>query len=171
MTTTNDTTLAQAIITALVANGCKATATHTAAPGKDWGYVEAWPINDRSDYAIRYSNNAEANYALTDDISDLADWIMTDEMLNDEAQVANARNADPKNQVDANYQGPCGIIRRRDYYGPTSTYEWLTGGSYGDKLEFDSGADAQQHIDNLVSHIYMTAHNESGAPTYFIIEV
>ena len=159
--------LAAAIVTALAANNVEPEAEHTAAPGRDWGYVAAWPINDSGDYAVKFGDNGQTNYDIVDDIDDLACWLIGDDA--DLVQIANARDEDPKTVAD-DFDGECRVIIARYYNGPTRQYAFAmeeTGNP--EPLEFESAATAKEFIDAEESEIYHLSHNESGRPDFFIV--
>lgn len=166
---TNTAELAEAIITALIANNVEPHATHIAAPGKDWGRVEAWPIDDADNYAVKYGDNGTTDYDITDDLEDLAAWLITDDVEQDLAATCNARDQEPE-EADENHAGPCLIIERRDYFGASGVYSWVKDGDDA-PLEFDSIAAAKEWIEESDSETYVTAHNEIGRPVRFIIAV
>jgi len=159
---------AEMIVCALESNGVAPDAEHTAAPGADWGRVAGWWISDRQDIAaVKHGDNARTTYALSDNLSDLAAWLLTDDAdADDAAAVANARDEAPHEIAD-DYAGACRIIRRRDYYGPTSEYGWLIG---DDGEPWQGTADeARAWIEQDEAGPYETRDNESGRPTYYIV--
>ena len=163
--------VAEMIIEALKANDVKATKSHTAAGGIDWGHVQAWEITPNGGkYAIMYGNNGQTDYALADDIEDLACWLLEDgDGCGNLEAIANARNEDP-DEVAGDYEGAVRIIRRCDYYGPTCNYEYITDDNDCQPQEWTTVAEAQEWIDDKESETYHTAHNEVGRPTYFVVE-
>lgn len=170
MKTIDTTVIASAIITALLANNVEPEATHTAAPGRDWGFVAAYRADEDGNYAIQYGDNGTTNYDMTDDIDDLACWLITDDIAADAAARCNARDEDPETVAD-DYTGTCRIITARDYNSPTRSYCYvMEESSNPEPLEFDSPAAAQQWIDETESEVYRLDHNESGRPDYFIVE-
>ena len=170
MKTTTE-TIAEYIITALIANDVEPQATHTAAPGRDWGFVAAYLADDNDTYAIKYGNNGATSYDMADDIDDLALWLIHDDA--DTVARCNARDEEPETVAD-DYTGACCIISARDFYGPTRVYGWITDQDVTqDDCEeihqFTTKSEAQDWIDNADEEIYHLAHSESGRPDYYIV--
>lgn len=158
----------------MLANSVEPEATHTAAPGRDWGFVAAYKADEDGNYAIQYGDNGTTNYDMIDDIDDLASWLITDDIEADTADRCNARGEDPETVAD-DYTGTCHIILASDFYGPTRNYQWIkdqdVDQSEGEEIhEFETKEAAQEWIDQCESETYHLAHNESGRPDYFIIE-
>jgi len=170
MKTTTE-TIAEYIIAALIANDVEPQATHTAAPGRDWGFVAAYLADDNDTYAIKYGNNGATSYDMADDIDDLALWLIHDDA--DTVARCNARDEEPETVAD-DYTGACCIISARDFYGPTRVYGWITDQDVTqDDCEeihqFTTKSEAQDWIDNADEEIYHLAHSESGRPDYYIV--
>jgi len=160
---------AEIIINSLRANNVEPCATHTAAPGRDWGFVAAYLADDNETYAIQYGDNGSTSYEMADDIDDLALWLITAD--SDAVAVANARDEDPETVAD-DHTGPCHIITKREMYNSTSyAYEVDRETNQQDRLEFASVAEAQEWINEIEAEIYHLAHNESGRPDYFIVAI
>lgn len=161
--------LAGIIAEALITNACDPTEEHTDARGKNWGHVEMWPINDQGHSVVRVSTNGSGVCHLCEDAQDdLASWLLGDEA--DAVDICNARDQEPDDLSD-DFTGACRIIRRRDYNGPTTHYAWVeTGGGNPEPAEYDSYEDTEAAVEDLESGTYHLAHNESGAPTYYIVE-
>jgi hypothetical protein len=173
MNITNRSTIAEYIITALIANGVEPQATHTASQGRDWGFVAAYLADDNETYAIQYGANGDTIYDMANDITDLALWLITDDA--DTVACCNARDEDPETVAD-DYTGPCHIISARYFNGPTRVYGWITEhdvdqDNCDDIYQFDTKSEALDWIDAAESEIYHLAHNESGRPVYFIVSI
>jgi len=168
MNITNRSTIAKYIITALRANNVEPHTTHTAAPGRDWGFVAAYLADDDT-YAIQYGDNGATSYDMANDIDDLALWLITDDA--DTVARCNARDEEPDKVAD-DYTGACYIITKREMYDSTSyAYEVDRETNQQDRLEFASVAEAQEWINENEAEIYHLAHNESGRPDYFIVAI
>jgi hypothetical protein len=164
---------AEDIIVALRANNVEPLATHTASPGRDWGFVAAYLADDNETYAIEYGDNGYTSYDMADDIDDLALWLITDDA--DTVARCNARDEEPDNVAD-DYTGPCHIISARDFNGPTRVYNWITDQDVDQDdcqeiHEFETKLEAQEWIEATESETYHLAHNESGRPDYFIVAI
>jgi len=143
----------------------------TAAVGKNSGYVAAWELPD-GDYLIAYGNDAETDYGIVDDADDLARWLENPDLTGLDAilQQANIRGVESIDEADEDAEGPFYVIKTRHYYGPIEQSEIVL--DYDDvPMKFESYEDAMGWIQSEEDEGYITAHNESGAPSYVIVAV
>ena len=73
-------------------------------------------------------------------------------------------------EVSEDYEGECKIIVQAYYYGPYSPLRYLSAEPYGEITIFESKEAAQERIDELDDETYYLSHNESGRPSYTIVE-
>lgn len=169
MKTYTESNMAMIIITTMIERGIDPDETYTAEAGSDYGYVEAWELPS-GDYAIKYGDNGQTDYAIAADTDDLAEWLEYDDLegVTRAVQTAMVRGIDEVREAGEGDDGPFAVLVSRDYYGPKS----ITAAACddrGDTLEFATIADAQEWIDEEEDGPYYLGHNESGRPTYKII--
>lgn len=171
----NETTIAT-IIQTLREHNVEPDDSFTAAAGKDYGYVAAYQL-PKGDYAIQYGNNGQTDYAIDEDGSDLACWLLPggddgcDGHEDAPVIVANVRGIDAVTAATESDEGPFRVIVTREYYGPTALSAWLYDYDKQAESEFDTYAAAQDWIDEQEADTYTTAHNEVGRPAYTIVRV
>jgi hypothetical protein len=134
----------------------------TADAGRDYGQVRAYKMGDW--YVIQYGDNGETNYATDYKTDDLAVWLIPDALAGVDLAIciANTRGIGAVVAAEDDHDGPCKILRTRDYYGPYSRTDLLD-------EDFDDYAAAQAWIESVEADVYVTNHNEIGRPTYTII--
>ena len=165
--TAKTTAIAEILVDALKHNEVEPVSSHTAAPGADCGYVEAYDIGDDA-YVVAYGASSEANYDVTDNIDDLPAWLLTSDLESDTVAVANARNQEPQAVTD-DFIGEVKVIVARDFFGPSREYAWACTTAGSEPLHFDSIAAAREWIETKQATTYYLAQGESGAPSYFIV--
>jgi hypothetical protein len=145
---------------------------YTAVAGKDYGYVDAWQLAD-GDYLIAYGNNAETYHAIAYDADDLAHWLEDPDLSGLDAilQKANIRGVESIDEADEDAEGPFYIIKTRYYYGPIEQSEVVLDERKDEPMRFEKYEDAMEWIQSEEDEGYITAHNESGAPSYVIVAV
>lgn len=147
---------------------------YTASAGQDYGYVAAWELprlfsGRKPRYAVKYGDNGQTNYAVADDIEDLACWLIPDDTSEDTPQiVANVRGIEAVDAAPDNYAEPCRILCACDYYGPKTETDWVRD-DHGNPIEWPTAGAAQDYIDKEEGGTYYLGHNESGRPTYKIV--
>ena len=73
-------------------------------------------------------------------------------------------------EVSEDYEGECKIIVKKYYYGPYSPISYLSDELSGETTIFASKEEAQERINELDDETYYLSHNESGRPSYTIVE-
>jgi len=72
--------------------------------------------------------------------------------------------------VSDDHDGECKIIVQKYFYGPYSPLSYLSEDWQYEPIIFASRAAAQEKIDEIDNETYYLSHNESGRPTYTIVE-
>ena len=149
--------------------------TFTAASGADYGYVNAYRL-PKGDYLVQYGDNGESNYDLTEDVDDLAVWLLPggDDLCDGSEDaaiiIANVRGIGAVTAATEEDEGPFRVVITRSYYGPTDTSDWARDDERNQEpLEFDNYEAAQDWIDTEEDGPYTTSNNEARRPTYTII--
>jgi len=171
MKTYTESRLAETIISTMIERGIGPDEEYTAEAGSDYGQVEAWRLHN-GEYAIKYGDNAQTDYALTDDADDLAAWLESDDLCGADraVQTATIRGIDEVSEAGEADEEPFAILVSRDYYGPESVTT-VASDDRGDALAFDTYAEAREWVVGEKAEPYYLSHNESGRPTYKIITV
>lgn len=165
--------LAKIIIDTLRDHGVDPTDDFTAAAGKDNGYVAAYELANNKGYAIAFGDNGETNYAIFETADDLGDWLIRDDLsgldsLRAVASVYGISSIDPAARDSTN---PCAVLISREFYGPYSHISVAMDDNGQHEAEFDSFAAAQAWIDAEEEDTYVLDHNETGRPTYVVVEL
>lgn len=188
-TTYDEQTSLENVLSRLDLDGIRNCVEYAAEAGRDYGQVQAWALSDYDKgpgdpsaiaatgapafvsgwYLVRYGDNGETNWAVTDSIDNLAQWLIPDVLDGVDLAIhtANIRGIDFVESVDDDYEGPCAVLRTRDYFGPVSRTDRIDDES--SDLSFESYQDAADWIEAAEDGVYVTDNNESGPPTYTII--
>lgn len=73
-------------------------------------------------------------------------------------------------ETPEDYNGECKIIVQAYYYRPYSPIRYLSEEANGEPVIFKSREAAQERINELDGETYYLSHNESGRPSYTIVE-
>ena len=142
-------------------------ASHVAAPGSDYGSVEAWPVSKfGSKFLVRYHLHYDGKYAYTDNINNLEQWILGSET--DPAERANLLN-EPPETVDNNYDGPCSVIAAVNF-GSYCNYCWVKNSDEAEPFLFPSKANAHEWIiSNIHDASYYLVEGETRRPDAYVV--
>lgn len=143
-------------------------ASHVAAPGSDYGSVEAWPVSKYgSKFLVRFHLYYDGKFAYTDNINNLGQWILGSET--DPAERANLLN-EPPETVDKNHNGPCSVILAVKFDSSLRYYCWLE--NSGDALPFVFASKSEAHewiFTNIHYAPYSLVKGETSRPDAFVV--
>jgi len=161
----------EAIISVLRDRAIPPDETFEAASGADWGLVQAWALPN-GEYGLSYGDNGGTEYATSEDLTDLGGWLLPggdggDAGDDRDIVVANVRGIEAISPAPDDV-GHCRVIVTHAYYGPSERSDWARGDD-GEPLEFEAHSEAAAWVESEDAGIYVTAHNESGRPTFTVV--
>lgn len=141
-----------------------------AAAGQDYGAVAAWALPDGS-WLIAYGDNAWTDYAIDKDPNDMAEWLINKNLPAPwrQAQAANVRGIGAVPEADPAGDGPCYILRTRDYNGMRE-YSAIVLDDNSDPRQFVGYADAAAWIAEAEGATYWLGPDDACLPSYKIVE-
>lgn len=161
---------AECLVSTLEIHGVEPTDTFDAAAGAHYGRVKAWDLADGR-YVVKYETGGEPEYAISAaDGMDLSDWILAPDLdsIEQVVQYANVYGAEGVEDANPGADGPFYVLRTRYFFGPAEISEVVVEDFGHQPLSFDTYEEADGWINQQEGEIYVTAHNESGRPSYRI---
>jgi hypothetical protein len=170
----NSADYAEVIVRTLEENSVAPTDTFTAAAGRDYGQVRSWTLTGSDGLAaIAYGDSGETRYEITGEDDDLSNWLIRDNLdgLDRLINLASVRGIDEVDAAEPDSTNTCAVLISRDFYGAHSEISAAMEENGQREAAFETAAAAQAWIDKAEEGTYYLSHNESGRPTYKVVEL
>jgi hypothetical protein len=141
-----------------------------AAAGADYGRVRAWETD--GGWIVEAGNNARTEVCRASSApDDLLAYLEDDSLTGMDAVVHAANLRGPDSVPEARRNAPlCAVLETTYHYGPTTRSDVVRHHPSGGPVLFGSRAEARRWIARTDRDAYTLAHNESGRPSYRVID-